>query len=173
MNRLAFALVLLSACAPTRGPSGEGGSGQFAGLTWGYYFGNCWGDCLAEIVLEEDGSFTGRRYGQDGLEYLTAAGTTRELWFETLDSTWEELDRGALEEVYGCPDCADGGGEYFIYGDGQSPERSDWQYSQPPAELAPLQQQMSQLWSDISGCGTSQAVAAYTNCEWQDVPIGR
>ena len=61
---------------------------------------------------------------------------------------WEAFN--ALEEVIGCPDCADGGGQWIEIARGNETYRVTYEYGNPPALLQPLANALAPLQDSLS-----------------------
>ena len=80
----------------------------------GTSFGMCIGYCATELRIEGE-RLVLTRTSRDEAQYPKQTETktiSREEW-EAITKLVEESAFGALEEVYGCPDCADGGAEWI------------------------------------------------------------
>ena len=82
----------------------------------GTSFGFCIGYCITELVVESRSSQLTRRAWdrgrQDPPDQLLEKEFSRETWQKlTALVDFEILD--GMSEVYGCPDCADGGSEWI------------------------------------------------------------
>jgi hypothetical protein len=155
MRRILPLFFLLAACAPTR----DGGGGDppppdsdRPGLGFGWSFGMCGGECLSDLVLAPDGAVTLETSGWGGELYTVVTGTAQEATEEAVDAAWEALDREALQQTYGCPDCADGGAEYASFDDGLAPARSTWEWGNPPPELQALWDVLHPLLEAMRAC---------------------
>lgn len=166
------ALLLVAACAPQRSAPPGGGDPvpdelQVAG---GWYFGECWGDCQGRVEVDTEtgwASFTA--LGWDGTIYMESGGLLSEDWLDQLRDEWDTINPAVLQETYGCPDCADGGGEYIELGADDGPERSDYEYAEPPTELAGIHALLRQVEDDLRWCFGGAAVQNVEQCDG-DVP---
>jgi hypothetical protein len=105
-------------------------------VRWGTSFGECIGYCSQVLVVTSSGSRL-IRSGYDAQSYPTI---TRER--ELPAGRWDELreylgrsDIAGLDEVYGCPDCADGGAEWVELETDGSIERVTFEFGHPPTKL--------------------------------------
>ncbi len=170
---LFVSVLLLAACAPQRSTPPGSGEPPIEPLqvASGWYFGECWGDCQGRIEVDgETGRASFEAFGWDGETYTQSAGDLTEDWMEQLQEEWDSVDAGVLLEVYGCPDCADGGGEYVELGAEAGPERTDYEYNEPPPELEGMHALMRQLSNDLRWCDGGAAVPVVDVCDG-DQPV--
>lgn len=91
-----------------------GGSQEPLVVRSGTSFGMCIGYCATELRIEGE-RLVLTRTSRDEAQYpeqTEIKPISREEW-ETVARLVEESAFGTLEEVYGCPDCADGGAEWI------------------------------------------------------------
>ena len=111
MKSLSFfiLILLLSSCSKTTVTN----SGD--PFIFGYYYGQCQGNCTHMFQIidnavypdEVDYGFVDLRFSDEPLsteDYLLVQDLAQDIPQELLDSS---------TDVYGCPDCADGGGIYL------------------------------------------------------------
>jgi hypothetical protein len=157
MTRTLLALTLLLAlgCPPER-PNIELDDDDAVttrGFSAGWWFGECGGECRGDLVVTDAGPVTYAITGWDDQIFwtgespgLTAAG--EDLLQTALDATPDGLDA-----VYGCPDCADGGGFYVEIDVGVSDlARSEYEHSRPPEVLVDLDRAAWLLLGDFDAC---------------------
>ncbi len=129
---------------------------------YGYYFGECGGACRGDLVIEagSDVALTVSDWNGDvyfgGVTALTGDGTGELL------STLLQLDSDTLQEVHGCPDCADG--EYVTFPVEDSEWRSDYEYGDPPPELAALDAVMDAIVAELIACDFDFWLQAFPDC---------
>lgn len=91
-------------------------------IIFGHYYGMCMGDCIAFFKLEENKLFKGTRTQypppySDGF-YTGDFVQLSQNQFEEVKDLLGYFPSDLLKEsksVFGCPDCADGGGLYIEY----------------------------------------------------------
>lgn len=111
---LLFVLSLFLGSCQISGPDDpESGVTQ---IRSGISFGFCIGYCITELVVESRSSRLTRRAWDKGRQgppdQLLEKELSRETWQKlTALVDFEILD--GMSEVYGCPDCADGGSEWI------------------------------------------------------------
>lgn len=172
MRHLLVLTVLLAACAPARSTPGGGGqppSSDLPELASGWYFGECWGECQGRLELAADGSFTFESFGWEGEVYLSVQGSLTDDTEADIAEAWAALDRGSLEAVYGCPDCADGGGEFVELAGGVGPERVDWEFGNPPDELKDLVSWLDVVEQAARQCEEGTGIITVDVCDGGDV----
>lgn len=115
-------------------------------LRWGTSFGMCAGYCTE--VLEVDGARA--RLSRSSWQperfppRVAEIAVTDDEWRRLADAVDAEAVQG-LREVYGCPDCADGGAEFVELETTSLRKRVTFEYGAPPAELRPLTLQLRAL----------------------------
>ncbi len=107
----------------------------------GASFGECLGYCWTELRVAPDSSvFEAIGYGlNEPLPTLYDSTGTEGSFWAYVASLAGRAPIEVLQEVYGCPDCADGGAEWveFVYNDA-STRRVTFEYGDPPQALAAL-----------------------------------
>ncbi|MBC8311924.1 MAG: hypothetical protein H8E72_06430 [Candidatus Marinimicrobia bacterium] len=82
----------------------------------GTSFGECWGYCLSELDLQgTNANFTIYGWWEDDPDFPTLSidsSISIDEWNEILD-VFDFDEYMQLDEMYGCPDCADGGSEWI------------------------------------------------------------
>ena len=107
----------------------------------GYSFGFCIGYCWAELTIDEhERTFvynSGLRNDPDVPE--------RKLKKETQPDTWQRLlslvnfdEIAAMDNIYGCPDCADGGSEWIEVSHGGNIKKVIFEYGTPLEPISTL-----------------------------------
>lgn len=139
--------------------------GEVTGLVGtGWSFGMCLGYCYADLRLDGDGlTLTGSdRESTDPIVVnrgeLTADGRAR------LDAALAGLDPQALEPVYGCPDCADGGAAYLELSRDAGQSRHMMEFGAPPDELAGLDELAMSLITALETCLSDELVTVAVDC---------
>lgn len=109
-------------------------------LRHGLFFGECAGYCASEIeVSRTDVIYKARYFGppRESLppERTRRASITADAWNQLLDSV-QEGEFLKLNDRYGCPDCADQGGEWIEirFADGKA-KKVTFDYNRPPKEV--------------------------------------
>lgn len=111
-------------------------------VNYGTSFGMCVGPCRKEIsILNNELAFT--VYYTEGRGVI---GGTPKIFKESLDATLQNslaknLDYEAfkkLDEIVGCPDCADGGAEWLEIIKGDSKHKVTFEFGKAPKEIESL-----------------------------------
>jgi len=106
------------------------------GIRIGTSFGECLGYCWKEVILDEEAIVVIAR-GWDTEAYpekIYAEKMKSELWVQLQTAAdFSTLER--MDEVYGCPDCADGGAEWVTMNLSGRIETVKFEYG---AKLKPL-----------------------------------
>jgi hypothetical protein len=111
---------------------------QAALVSAGWSFGLCIGPCQAELkpastseLVYEVRDRTGATVYARNRGQLTVIGAAR------LASVLSALP-SSLPSTFGCPDCADGGRAFFTLSRGGATQRVEYEYPNPPSEVAAL-----------------------------------
>lgn len=141
-------------------------SGALVGAGWS--FGMCGGYCWIDLVLAEDlVQVTGGGWTSDEPLFvnrgtLTGKGRSR------LTAAITELGGALLDDVYGCPDCADGGSSYLVLDRGGVVSRHDMEYGWPPEVLAELQGLALAIIDSLEACRSDDLVTVDEECDpWE------
>ena len=80
----------------------------------GTSYGECWGYCVFELELDNSNAlFTASGWGwYEFPDLLLEDNLSQEMWQQIIELIDFEYFQ-SLEDVYGCPDCADGGAEFI------------------------------------------------------------
>ena len=110
------------------------------------YFGFCQGYCYSELTIEGETlrlTDTSRNPTQfpPRTRTLTLSSGDR----VRIDSLLDPTALSALEGVHGCPDCADGGGEWIEIRSGTDSTRVTFEYAATLTPIAPLQAELRAL----------------------------
>lgn len=130
----------------------------------GWSFGMCLGYCVADLAIDgERLVLTGRARADEEPLYVNQ-GTLTPLALERIGAALESLGGVALEPVYGCPDCADGGAAYLeLTRDGMT-SRHEMEFGAPPEELAELHELAMGLISALETCEPGELVSVDADC---------
>jgi len=80
----------------------------------GTSYGECWGYCVFELELDNSNAlFTASGWGwYEFPDLLLEDNLSQEMWQQVIELIDFEYFQ-SLDDVYGCPDCADGGAEFI------------------------------------------------------------
>lgn len=140
----------------------------FGVVRGGFSFGMCFGYCFTEIEIDgTDVQLTRRAWDDisDGefpdqivIGELTDVGRAR------LDDLEAGLAAEALQETYGCPDCADGGSGWVVVRDATGERRSTFEYATPPDALVDVDALLQEWIATLRECGTDLDLASSPDC---------
>jgi hypothetical protein len=137
----AAVLLLLPACSQL-----SLGTDEDANIVrWGTSFGMCAGYCREDLVVESsEFSFTRSSWQNtlppESLEKPLSTTAWRQLIADIDVDTFR-----ALQDVYGCPDCADGGAEYIEIQTDEFTKRVTFEYGKGPEQLQEALRQLRTL----------------------------
>ena len=133
-------------------------------LGGGWEFGFCAGYCSSEVVIRTDGrvllEITDRRHAQ---RTIRNRGVLAPSALAEAESIVADLGETTLEEVYGCPDCTDGGAG-FIRTWGEDPARSTYDFQSPPADLARADRFVGEVIAALETCESTDVVTVGSGC---------
>lgn len=135
-----FSTLLLSSCESQSPNVGLDGS-----ISLGSNFGFCFGPCFQEMRLNKstDEVIFEVKFRKTGGEQTSEIFKDK-LSDATLSSIAAEVDFNlikSMDEIYGCPDCADGGSEWIEINTGSGVEnvkRVTFEYGKAPKEIEKL-----------------------------------
>lgn len=133
-------------------------------LGGGSSFGECAGFCLTKLSLDgADVVVTQSTWGDQPDHVITGALSDAGLSASLKAGAF--LTNADLDEVYGCPGCADGGAEWVSFLPTQSPEvKSTFEYGNPPEELASASSLVRSLIEAMQDCETTDLVTVSDDC---------
>lgn len=131
---------------------GPDGSVTVLGVSAGDSFGECLGYCRTLIDATPTRiAFTTEGWSLEGGSLPTLRDTTamEGAFWTHLVSVASSVPVQALDSVYGCPDCTDGGAEWIeIMVAGQDPRRITFEFGNAPQELTSLSDTLRTLRRD-------------------------
>ncbi|MGR3809272.1 hypothetical protein [Jiulongibacter sp. NS-SX5] len=101
-------------------------------ITTGTFFGECVGRCFQQVTFTTDSPdliyevrpyLNGTSNGDLVFEDIISEDERKEIADSFKFSSFLEL-----EDIYGCPDCADGGGEFIEISDGETSHKVTFEY---------------------------------------------
>lgn len=138
---------LLTGCKTSKTNSGQ--KEVITSITYGTHFGHCRGICRKEIHFS-DGKTWILKAGND---LKTNPEEKQELPFNK--KHWDQLIRSIdwnafheLQEVIGCPDCADGGTEYITITTGTVNKTVKFEYGSQQKNMEPYLSQLRELFNE-------------------------
>jgi len=133
-------------------------AGEIKSISYGTSFGECLGYCKNQMELNEEVA-TLMKKGWNELGALPDVQCTRTLGSQEFDNILDSIDLSIfilLDEVIGCPDCADGGAEWVEISFDTTTHRVTFEYMNEPKELANVVPIMRELMASITGCDEQQ-----------------
>jgi hypothetical protein len=153
------ALALLAISCAQESPTASSERVVEAGTSFGF----CIGPCRSELVLSGE-TLALRVTDRTGSEVLaqnrgrhTTGGSAR------LAGLSASLPDDLLER-YGCPDCADGGASWVTIARDTGTRRTEYEYGNPPSELAAMDEFLSGLIQALRECRETSDVALESGC---------
>jgi hypothetical protein len=134
----------------------------------GWSFGRCGGYCNADLAVEAEGLvLTGRSHMSAPPLYVNRGALTAAAR-ERINEATARLKGVALDPVYGCPDCADGGAAYLMLAQRGATSRHEMERGRPREVLAELYELAMAMIDALETCGSNELVAVADDCEpWQ------
>lgn len=130
----------------------------------GWSFGMCHGYCAADLELTDDRVvLTGRDRDRTEPVFVNE-GTLTSRGRSRLSAAAEALDGGALESVYGCPDCDDRGAAYLQFERASGETRHEMEFRAPPRPLAGLHALVMALSGALESCSSNELVTVAHDC---------
>ena len=129
----------------------------------GTFFGMCFGACKMDVTVDGDKvNFVASNW--DGTVFVDNDGTLTPLGLETAQGLAVELVGIELDEVYGCPDCADGGGAYVMLRREGVDSKHTYSFGQPPADLEECDIFAKALQEALAGCQSNTLITVGDDC---------
>lgn len=130
----------------------------------GWSFGMCLGLCNAELVVNGDGLVLTARDREQAEPLYENRGSLTEEGLDRIAAALTELEGAALEPVYGCPDCADGGAFYLELTGAGALTRHNMEFGQPPEVLAELHGLAMSVIEALETCTSDELVTVGDGC---------
>ena len=129
----------------------------------GWSFGSCIGTCVGHLAVEGD-SITYEIEERDGTVHFSYSGTLTPAGLAMVEEAVADLDPATLEEVYGCPDCADGGeASVTLRSDGDDTQHS-YEFGNPPEVLAAIDTMVFNWMHAMESCESNEFITVNTPC---------
>ena len=122
-------------------------------LSYGTSFGECLGYCVREIVVGGGAVFTKSGWDIDGA--LPDSSCSMQFIMDPLPAYVDKLnleDFKSLNEVIGCPDCADGGAEWLELSINGDLKRVTFEFMNEPNELKLIIEDLRGLMESFGDC---------------------
>ncbi|GAB4533861.1 MAG: hypothetical protein Tsb0020_49620 [Haliangiales bacterium] len=135
----------------------------------GWSFGECIDDCVGDLALTGDSlEYTIHSWDDSEPPSFVATATLTAAGRGELQAALTGLEDATLDEVYGCPDCADGGLSWVrLARDGTLSDHT-YEYSRPPADLEAIDGLVSAWMSALASCASTEAVKIDAGCVPRD-----
>ena len=138
----------------------------------GISYGECWGYCVFELALDNSNAlFTASSWGSwydEFLDLLLEDNLSQEAWQQLIGLIDFEYFQ-SLDDVYGCPDCADGGAEFIeIIYDGVAKQVAFDAYTEIDGiqELTILLRDLrTEYWNQINGNQECYIIPEIGSCD--------
>jgi hypothetical protein len=127
------------------------------------FFGECVGACQHTVTFDDGVSLTIEGWSTTGA-LATQSGTLTSAGDAELRRVDADLVAATLEETYGCPDCADGGGMRLLLGRSASAPEHTWEYGNPPPVLVDVDALFHDLRDALVDCSGSPWVTPDAGC---------
>jgi hypothetical protein len=134
------------------------------GFGAGWSFGFCDGACVGELWIDEAGLTSFSALGWDGAVYFERASQLLPAAATELAELQDRVDPSALDAVYGCPDCADGGEQHMSWDLGPVVRQVSYDFGSPPDELLGLHGYVTALEDELRTCVWDR-LAPLAECE--------
>ena len=130
----------------------------------GWSFGMCLGFCNADLAIQREGLVLTARDREKQEPLYVNSGSLTVVGLERIGAAVEHLSAVALDPVYGCPDCADGGASYLVLEREGVSVRHDMEFGSPPEVLAELQGLAMEVIEALETCGSNELVTVADDC---------
>lgn len=119
-------------------------------LTFGTYYGECFGTCYQSFSFKA-GVFAWeqRDYFGGEIQAICQGGQANSVWTR-LNASFNLVTFMGLDEVIGCPDCADDGASFIEVEIGAEPTRVTFEAGNPPPEMEAFYDEISAFSEEIS-----------------------
>jgi hypothetical protein len=130
-------------------------------------FGECLGDCAFRLTRDLNDPDRINYAACDYAEMDCSRNIVLELnadGMALLQQAHREFRGAALEEQYGCPDCADGGATLVVLESNDGITQHEYEYSNPPAEFESLDSLMLDLHVSMYDCSEGMYFSIVGEC---------
>ena len=129
----------------------------------GTFFGMCAGACKLDVTVDGDKvNFVASNW--DDTIYVDNDGTLTPEGLEAAHTLAADLVGVELQETYGCPDCADGGGAYVVLLRQGVESKHTYSFGQPPVELELCEAFSKVLRDALAGCQSNALITVGDDC---------
>ncbi len=125
----------------------------------GWSFGECSDNCVAQAVIAASGDVEVRISDGGGERERRYTGTLTAAGLASV-AAFGSIDVGALDPVYGCPDCTDGGAGHATWLVGSDPFTVAFDYGRPPRALRAADRFINELIGTLWHCSDDASITA-------------
>lgn len=145
--------------------SGSGGGSELVLVDGGNQFGECLGACRFQITFQPTAlQLVVSDYGASE-DMAVNYGTLTDAGQAALASLDDALASSTLQDVYGCPDCDDGGASWVRLSRVGATTDHRYETGNPPAELADYDAFLQDVITALRTCSDSSNIVVDTDCE--------
>jgi len=131
----------------------------------GWSFGECGGLCFGNLLLGPAVLVVDYTIGSwEGTDSWSLSAALTSAGEGDLVSLFSGVDYPALDSVYGCPDCADGGASSMTWHEISVSFATEYDYGDPPPPLVSLDQAMRAIMEEAEDCTFSYWLLDPGNC---------
>jgi hypothetical protein len=130
----------------------------------GWSFGECGGLCFGDLQLMPGATIDYTLGSWEGTTSWSLSAALTSAGEAELVSLWAAVNYSALEPVYGCPDCADGGAQSMTWHEISVSFTTEYEYGNPPAPLVSLDQAVREIMDEAEDCIFSYWLLDPGNC---------
>lgn len=137
--------------------------GELAVTGYETSFGMCGGWCRQAVAIDGVDLVLVATDRMEGRE-ATTSGTLTDQGVQRLTEVAADVVPAALDEVYGCPDCADGGAASLTFSTGGDVVTSTYDFGGPPPELTDADALGAEILEAMRTCTSTGLVTVDNAC---------
>lgn len=160
MRAWTVGIGVVAGCAAAEPTDSETTPIETSILSVGSAFGECMSACQHTVTFAPA---LGLSIGAPE-EPVVQAGTLTAAGLAELARVDEGLATAALDPVYGCPDCADGGAMILAYEREGTEAETQWEYGSPPDALLDVDALFHHLDDALASCTATEWVEPADDC---------
>lgn len=147
--------------APTTTAPGVDGGAVITGYETS--FGMCAGWCRLAVAIDRETVTLVATDHTEGQE-ATTSGTLTEVGMRRLAEVAAPVAPAELDEVYGCPDCADGGAASLTFASDDGPVTATYDFGGPPPALTGADALGEEILEAMRTCTSTELVTVDDGC---------
>jgi hypothetical protein len=124
----------------------------------GWSFGECTGWCVGQVSFTARGEVILTLHNAQDERTKEFTGELSPVGVQTLASATIRV--GGLRNVYGCPDCTDGGASFLTWSKGTAEFTATYDYGSPPAQLQSQYRFVDQVMDALKACKTNEVIGS-------------